>query len=146
MAAPSIMVGIDPGANTGYALWDFAQRKLLAVQSCKIHWAMDCIKAMHRDGTLHLVVWEDARLRSWFGEKGREALQGAGSIKRDASIWADFLSDIGCPHLAIKPQAGATKWSADYFKRVTGWAARTNEHGRDAAVLVYGRKPIRESA
>ena len=30
---------------------------------------------------------EDARLRKWYGNAGREELQGAGSVNRDASIW-----------------------------------------------------------
>ena len=33
----------------------------------------------------------------------------------------------------------AAKWSADDLARVTGWTARCNVHGRDAARLVIGR-------
>jgi len=32
-----------------------------------------------------------------------------------------------------------TKLTADQFKRITGWHGRTNEHGRDAAMLVFGK-------
>jgi hypothetical protein len=69
-----------------------------------------------------------------------EALQGAGSIKRDCTIWADYLASLGVPYVNVKPAAGATKWTAERFAKFTGWHGRTNEHGRDAALLVLGRK------
>lgn len=138
-----LIVGIDPGATTGFAVLDPARGErgeLLTCEGLLIHHAMRRVESMALAGTLKLVVYEDARLRTWFGTKGKEALQGAGSIKRDSSIWADFLADLGCPVLAAKPQAGATKWDAKLFQRMTGYAGRTNEHARDAACLVWGRR------
>ncbi len=138
-AAP-ICIGIDPGKNTGYAEWDRHGKQLLACEALLIHQAMAQIKRCHELGLLYLVAFEDARLRTWLGTKGREALQGAGSIKRDCTIWADFLGDLGAPFVNVKPAAGRTKWTAERFATFTGWAGRTNEHGRDAALLVLGRK------
>jgi hypothetical protein len=133
-----ITVGIDPGVKTGFAT--ASGGKLLRVESMRIDQAMAEVAALHNAGALRMVVYEDARLRTWFGSKGREALQGAGSIKRDCGIWADYLAALGCPVLSVKPQAGATKWTAEYFAKATGWVERTNEHGRDAALLIHGRK------
>lgn len=135
-----IIIGIDPGVNTGFAELDTQTGKLRDVQSMAIHLAMGAVEGTHRSGALKMVVFEDARLRTWFGSKGPEARQGAGSIKRDCSIWADFLADLGSPTLALKPQAGMTKWSAAAFANMTGWTGKTNEHGRDAACLIWGRK------
>jgi len=137
-----LLIGIDPGATTGYATWDATEKRLAVVTSMKIHHAMQHVQRAWLDGKLHTLVIEDARLRVWFGSKGAEALQGAGSIKRDCTIWADFLADLGCPVLSLKPQAGATKWTAERFRQATGWAERTNEHARDAAMLVYQRAVI----
>lgn len=39
----------------------------------------------------------------------------------------------------IHPAANATKTKADVFKKRTGWVERTNEHARDAAMLVFKR-------
>ena len=80
---------------------------------------------------------EDARQRRWLGNKGREALQGAGSIKRDATIWEDFLTDKKIPFEMVAPSRNSTKLSAEVFKRLTGWQGRTSEHSRDAAMLVF---------
>jgi hypothetical protein len=40
----------------------------------------------------------------------------------------------------VPPKAGATKWDADTFRRLTGYSGRTSNHARDAALLVWGRK------
>ena len=69
---------------------------------------------------------------------GPEVLQGVGSVKRDCSIWEEFLKHHGLEYRALRPQRGGTKWDAADFKRITGWAKRTSGHGRDAAVLVFG--------
>ena len=39
---------------------------------------------------------------------------------------------------AVPPKNNKTKMTAEAFERMTGWKGRTNEHGRDAAMLVYG--------
>lgn len=86
------------------------------------------------------VVFEDARQRTWFGHGDTDAKkQGAGSVKRDCSIWEDFCKDYGIPFWAKPPVKGATKVSADYFKMVSHYQGRTSEHSRDAAMLVIGR-------
>jgi hypothetical protein len=70
---------------------------------------------------------------------GREALQGAGSVKRDCNIWEEFLTEKRIPFEAVAPKHNVTKLRADAFRNITRWEGRTNEHERDAAMLVYGR-------
>lgn len=134
------IVGIDPGTNTGFAVWDTDKQSFDTVESKKIHEALSSVKFLLVSGEIKLVVFEDARLRSWFGRKGKESLQGAGSIKRDCSIWADYLGDLGVAYKAVKPTVGMTKWDHAQFAKSTGYQGRTNEHGRDAALLVWGMK------
>ena len=136
-----ILIGIDPGVNTGYAKWDADIMQFHCIES------MGILSAIHRieAAPAVLVIWEDARLRTWFGTKGRESLQGAGSIKRDCGIWAEFFAAAGIPNCPVKPQVGGTKWTASAFAKLTGWTERTNEHGRDAAMLVYGISTARAS-
>jgi hypothetical protein len=130
-------VGIDPGVNTGVAIWHKPTSRLLEVGCYSIIAAMDRIVKL---GPLAIIElrYESAHLRKWFGSKGPEALQGAGSIKRDSTIWAEFCEFHGIKGCPIAPQKGATKWTAEYFRTVTGWQGRTNQHGRDAALLVLG--------
>ena len=62
----------------------------------------------------------------------------AGAAKRDAKIWEEYLSDLAIPFERRKPEPGRTKWSEDYWKRITGYTGRTSNHARDAALLVFG--------
>lgn len=142
----SLIIGIDPGVSTGYAEWHRGSKKLITVQTLQIHVAMAEVRRHHMAGSLRKVVFEDARMRTWFGDadarqdrSGAGIREGIGSVKRDCSIWADFLGDLGVPYSGIKPAAGATKLTAEAFQRLTNWATRTSNHGRDAAMLVFGR-------
>lgn len=133
-----IIIGVDPGTHTGVAVWDALEQKFLQVESMAIHRAFELVASRLAQRPFIPVIFEDARQRTWFGHTGREVLQGAGAAKRDAAIWQDYLEDKGCPYLARKPGTGSTGWDADRFRRLTGWTARTNEHSRDAGVLVFG--------
>ena len=133
------IIGIDPGVNTGFAVWNREQKEFSLVTCDKIHNIMAMIKiTLQNFGAEDIFVrLEDARLRTWFGNSGREQLQGAGSIKRDCGIWQDFLHDLGLQFELVPPKKNKTKVSATWFKTVAKWVGRTNNHGRDAAMLVF---------
>jgi hypothetical protein len=144
-----ICIGIDPGTHTGVAVWDTREGKFLSLETLPIHRALEKVKEMshpfwHMDKLYHediQVVFEDARQRTWFGKGDTNAkAQGAGSVKRDCSIWEDFCKDYEIPFKAQKPQAGGTKWNKEYWQKVTGWTGRSSEHSRDAALLVFGMR------
>jgi hypothetical protein len=137
-----MLIGIDPGKKTGLAAWLPEEDRFQEIRTCTIIQAMRFCQLAIRDGIKIEIWFEDARQRTWFGKAGREQLQGAGSIKRDCSVWQEFCEQYDIPYRAIKPQAGGTKWTPEYFKRVTGWAARTSEHARDAAILVFKANKI----
>lgn len=134
-----ICIGIDPGTHTGVAVWDTREGRFLSLETLPIHKALLRVLVLTSDQVAE-VVFEDARQRTWFGKGDTNAkAQGAGSVKRDCSIWEDFCRDYGIPFQAKPPVKGATKVSAGYFKMVSGWTGRTSEHARDAAMLVIGR-------
>lgn len=146
-----IYVGIDTGTHTGIAVYDNRQRSLEVVGCVMIHQAMKLVEEwiqVAQDKETRIVVRvEDPRQRTWYEEMSREKerakLQGVGSVKRDATIWEDFLTDLSKDHANLEfemvaPKRNMTKLSSDRFKVITGWQKRTNEHGRDAAMLVFG--------
>lgn len=135
-----LFIGIDTGKHTGMAVWDSFAACFLLIDTMKIHQAMKLVEdyaSKAADGVT--VIFEDARQRKWFGNTGKEVAQGAGSVKRDAVIWEDFLTDLGIPFRAMPPAKGVTKMTATTFRALTGWQRRTSEHARDAAMLVFGR-------
>ncbi len=142
-----IIIGVDPGTNTGYAEWDVVERKFVTVGTLSLHAALFVVRDAFDSGRLRMVVFEDARLRKWFGHadarmarSGAGIREGVGSVKRDSAVWAEFLADYGIPHLGLKPSAGTTKLDAETFAKRTGWTGRTSNHARDAACLVWERQ------
>lgn len=130
-------IGIDVGTNTGVAVWDKSEKRFVEIQTTSILKAMEIVKKYEKSDIVQVRL-EDARKRKWFGDSGRERLQGAGSVKRDCVIWEEFLNDRKIPYMLIAPKNNSTKLSAESFKKITGYSGRTNEHTRDAAMLVFG--------
>lgn len=134
-----IYIGIDPGVKTGFAVWDKHAKNFRKIETTGIVSAMMEVNDLNENEALIEIVIEDARKRNWFGNAGREKLQGAGSIKRDCSIWEEFCKEIAVPYRFVAPKSNKTKMRADSFKSITGWNKATSEHSRDAAMLVFGK-------
>ncbi len=145
-----VLIGVDTGVHTGFAV-AIDQGKggeLQDVGSLTITQAMSKVLDLvdlHGKANIMLYI-EDARLRTWFGNadvrqarSGAGVREGIGSVKRDAQIWEDWCKEQGLNYKMIHPAANKTKTDAKYFLKLTGWAKRTNEHARDAAMLVFGR-------
>lgn len=132
------IIGIDSGVNTGIAVREINSQKhpFLKVDSVKIHRAMELVLEYHHIGGAFLYVEDGRKIKNYHpGNANIKKYQGVGSVKRDAQIWEDFLTDHNIPHVMVKPISRNTKWNAGKFKRLTGWKHRTNEHSRDAGVL-----------
>lgn len=130
-----LIIGVDCGVNTGISVWNQSNSKLEFVSSTMIHRAFNTIISSKDE--IKLVRVEDARLRTYF-TGGKEKAQGAGSIKRDSKIWEDFLTDNQIPFELVAPKNNTTKLDANKFRKITGWLKSTNQHARDAAMLVFG--------
>ena len=144
-----IHIGIDTGTHTGIAVWDSRSQCFRAIEDVAIHKAMEMVakykEEAEQSGERLYVRVEDPRQRTWFGtekmirEEERKKLQGVGSVKRDASIWEGFLTDLGVWFEMVAPKRNLTKITHETFVNITKWKGRTNEHKRDAAMLVFGR-------
>ncbi len=140
-----LLIGIDPGTNTGMAIWSVKLKDFQHIGTLKIHKVMDTIKDICKQGERNDFGWnikvylEDSRNVSR-GKNSAAMAQGAGSIKRDCNIWEDFLRDSGIDYQFIRPnKRSMLKMDDTGFRKMTGWNQRTNSHGRDAAMLVFGR-------
>jgi hypothetical protein len=138
-------IGLDPGKNTGIAIWNTNTQRFELLDTVPIHKALEIVKEWGYPVRGVRVYFEDARKRQFLprernASEYRGKLMGAGSVKRDSVIWQDALTDWGIPFEMVPPRAGATKWTAETFRNVTGYTGRTSNHARDAAILVFGRK------
>lgn len=132
-------IGIDPGVKTGFCVWSRYDKKITQICTDKIHKIMLFVSQLHKvcPGSVKVKV-EDAR-QATFGRKfDAFKAQGAGSVKRDAKIWEDFLTDLGVDFDMVRPQKALTKINIELFKKMSGYSGTTSSHARDAAMLVVG--------
>jgi hypothetical protein len=140
-------IGIDCGTKTGMCVYDAETKKIMRLVSGNI------IEMIY-DFQLHVGTWEigydelkfrieDARLRTWIpyqknekAERGRR--EGAGYVKAHAAIWEDFCKYFCISYELVAPKNNKTKVTPHYFKILTNYQQSTNEHERDAAMLVIG--------
>ena len=132
------VIGIDPGINTGFAIYDKQGKMLTAVMTLQVHQAFEIIRRMNQDGLKLFVRVEDARKRKRYGANSNAKIQGAGAIKIQCRQWEMLLQQEGISFDLVAPAAIKTKVDAKQFWKITGWAGRTSNHGRDAAMMVYG--------
>ncbi len=135
-----ILIGVDPGVKTGFAVIYNSEKKALTLT---IHNALQQVKSLLKEhGEIHVRV-EDARKRKWFGKNSHSKQQGAGSIKRDCKIWDDFLKELSkekhtsLTYEMIHPIKGGTKIEKELFKKISGIKTSTSEHARDAYFLIH---------
>jgi len=139
-----IVVGIDPGVHTGLAVWDTSSRQFLDIRCSGIVDAMRYLHELQQERGIGLIVFEDARQRKWIPREKdlsefRGRAMGAGSVKRDCSIWEEWCETFAIDYVKTAPKNGMTKLTDRAFCGITGYDRRTNNHGRDAAMLVFGR-------
>lgn len=132
-----LIIGIDPGTTTGYAIWNKKEKKFEFIGCGKV---LEVMRKLEIYGifwkTLFLI--ENPNLRKWYGKNSSQKLQGAGSIKRDYSIWLEWFEYNEVSFKELNPKNIKTKINSVQFEKLTGWKGKTNNHSRDAAMMVFG--------
>ena len=133
------IIGIDTGKNTGLAILDTKSNKWDVLKSYSIHTAMKIVEQYAQKYNCYIMV-EDARLRKWKLSRDMRRLQGVGYVKAHAAIWEDFLDDLKKEidtelEFVLKAPRN-TKVSTDKFRILSGYDGLTNNHVRDAGMMV----------
>jgi len=142
-----IYVGIDPGLQTGFAV--SLKGKIEEVKTVDFWGVMDEIRALiGRNPGLDLrIVIERPDLnkplffRAGTNERTKiKIAQDVGANKRDARLLIQWAEREGLDMIQVRPSGSTfTKLNAEQFRKISGYAGRTSEHGRDAAMLILGR-------
>ena len=150
-SVPPFVLGVDPGAATGLAGYDPASDELVFVGSTDPLDALRYIGRWARARTaggqpfLLGAYVEDARELPIFdrnrsadrGERDRIA-RSVGRIDLLTDLYLGLLRSLGVPTASVEPPR-AKKWNAHRLRVETGYDRQTNEHGRDAARVVWQR-------
>ncbi len=134
-----VILGIDPGANTGLA--HFRGGALVLLETIAPHEIERTIRAVQPAR----VVFEDSRLQTHAWTAQAKAVRGTalatarslGQVDAWCRLITEVCAELGIPAQGVSPAAKGGKLAASSFDRVTGWAARSNQHERDAAMVAW---------
>lgn len=131
------VVGIDPGVNTGTAL--YTNGTLLLLQTIEPIDIQTFILTSHAD----LFVFEDSRLQSavWVPSKNKAVANNIarkiGQVDALCSIIQETCERWDIKYMRVSPKAKGGKMNAATFKLHTGWEGKSNQHERDAAMVAW---------
>lgn len=135
-----IMIGIDPGQQTGMAISRDGCLEKIATTTLVA--AMDRVDRLLNGAATLKVVLEDPRQYTAFGGARNKASRryGAGYVVAHRDAWVEFCEIRGIPIQLVAPYHNKTKLNAQRFHQITGWKQPTSVHGRDAAMLIFGMR------
>lgn len=132
-----VVMGIDPGTNTGLAV--IQDGKLYQLQT--IH-PLD-IATMLAQWAPDRVIFEDSRLTSHLFTTNQKAAvaksmaRKVGQVDMVCGLIVEACARLGIPAHGISPKGKGKKLNAEQFMAATGWTESSNEHQRDAAMVAY---------
>lgn len=144
------IIGIDPGQDSGLAVFENGALVRLMTLS-----PLHLIEQLHLLGIsrelangipLHGIVMEDSRKTSHSftaiaGARGIRAqlkiARNVGMVDGQCALIEQWATIHKVPLLALSPEQKGQKLDAARFKALTGWAAPSNQHQRDAAVVAW---------
>ncbi len=133
-----MIIGIDPGIESGIAV--YMDGKLISLLTFIPLKAVEMI----RRSSPSLVILEDSTLTSHIftapGVAHRAALKVArniGEVDAYCKIIKQVCGELGIAYRSISPKDKGKKIDAKEFERITGWAGKSNQHERDAAMVAW---------
>lgn len=137
------LIGIDPGVNTG---WAELEGKDLKLETIDILEALDRIQSEpYKDCVFY--IENPAGNVPVFAKSGvanskanSRIARNIGGVQKEGEILIGWAKKKGVTVYAITPSKSTfTKLSSDQFKAITGYKGQSNNHERDAAMLIWGR-------
>lgn len=133
------VLGIDPGQKSGIALYE--KGALVSLET---------IGPLGLNATIwqacpDLLVYEDSRLQSYTWTARGKANTGValktarslGQIDAWCSLIVAACEGHGIPARGVSPKEKGAKIDHPHLQALTGWAGKSNQHERDAAMLAW---------
>ena len=131
------ILGIDPGAHTGCAI--FEAGKLLYLTTIKPYE----VEHLIGEKMFSRVIFEDSRLQShvWTSSLNRAVAVKMARNLGEVDAWCSLITWVceqkNVPCLGVSPKAKGAKLDAGKFATLTGWSERSNQHERDSAMIAW---------
>jgi hypothetical protein len=132
-----MIIGIDPGQNTGVAT--FTNGQLVSLTTIQpIH-----LFAQIRVPGITRVVFEDSRLQSkvwlnnWSHATALKMARNIGEIDAWCKLITAICAELSIDCHGISPRQKGAKLDAKAFQSLTGFVGQSNQHERDAAMVAW---------
>ncbi len=140
---PRFFLGLDPGRQTGWAVWDAAREVFVEILTADF-WKAYAMVQTYRPAHCCIVIEmpsgatydHDLDQTPDKARRREKVSRNVGSVQREAQLLAEGLDRLGYTVRRIRPRQ--SKLGARAFRRLTSYAGRTSQHGRDAGMLVFG--------
>lgn len=136
------IVGIDPGEQTGIAIYSRKRNSILHVCSSDFVRCQKLLKSSFPNpGEVKIFVEHPARFlydrnaESLHGTIRENVLTKMGGNRREAELLARQLVEIGFDDVELVAPVREKKWTQEKFQLRTGKKTRASQHERDAARL-----------
>lgn len=136
------VAGIDPGVNTGIAIYDRELKRIHFTTTIDF-WGAIVLFRQYNQAEFLVIIEAPKKTRLYArhdvetGPRRREKIAAnVGSSAREAELLAEGLELLGFE--VIRQTPTRRKWTAEQLERYTGIKERTNQHVRDAIALCYG--------
>lgn len=149
-----MIIGLDPGVTTGMCLFDPTDNRVLEVRTFDFWEAYSCL-ATYNIKTCRVVIEAPVKTAMYGRQEanaekggkgyGNRMMANAASNAREAELLADGLERLGFEVKRVRPiRRGKDKdgnklgkITPAELKEETGYEDRTNQHVRDAIMLVW---------
>jgi len=128
-------VGIDPGRDTGKAIYDRHEKKLVDVSTTDFWGVYNAAYASSPEDFEFFVEVPHTK-KNWQKSQCAITSVNIGSVLRESVLLADGIEQLGFITHRIHPQG---KVSHVVLRKITGYSGKTNQHVRDAIMLCWQR-------
>ena len=141
-----MLIGLDPGANTGVAIFD--DRKLIRLTT----WTPIQLITLLPILGVTSVIFEDSRLTSPVWSRGTspaarmKIARNVGQVDAICNLICALCEEMKISAHGISPKHKGRKLDAETFNKLTGWDKKSNQHERDAAMCVFSHGGIKRLA
>lgn len=139
MSDTRVLLGIDPGADTGLAIFragDLAELRTIApVDIERVLIELAPVRIVVEDSRLQSRMW-NARSKSTLGAS-LAAARSVGQVDAWCSLITALCARHGISMHSVSPAGKGAKLDAERFAAVTGWTKRCNQHERDSAMCAW---------
>lgn len=141
-----VVIGIDPGQQTGVAIYRAGLLETLLTLS---PWEIAAFIERQHESGINRVIFEDSRQTQHIfsaHKPGKRSLSHPEQLKVARNVgqidaWCHLIFNVcaerGITCHGISPLRKGAKLNAIDFQKLTGWSRLSNEHTRDAAMVAW---------